>query len=82
MLFGLGLIFTSANTLAMNEGRDRAGEASSVLGVSGYIVGAIVSPLVGMDNIFHSTALVYLAIATVNLVLGFMLRRLAPDLSK
>lgn len=82
MLFGLGLIFTSANTLAMNEGRDCAGEASSVLGVSGYIVGAIVSPLVGMDNIFHSTALVYLAIATVNLVLGFMLRRLAPDLSK
>lgn len=39
MLFALGLIFSTTNTLAMNEGRMQAGEASSVLGVSGYITG-------------------------------------------
>ena len=38
MLFGLGLIFTTANTLAMNEGRESAGEASALLGISGYVV--------------------------------------------
>lgn len=62
-LLGLGLIFSTTNTLAMNEGRQHAGEASAVLGVSGYAVGAVVSPLVGMGNILHSTAIVFLVLA-------------------
>lgn len=37
ILFGLGLIFTTSNSLAMNEGRHKAGEASAILGISGYI---------------------------------------------
>lgn len=37
MLIGLGLIFTTSNTLAMNEGRNKAGEASALLGVAGYL---------------------------------------------
>ena len=57
MLFGLGLIFTTANTLAMNEGRESAGEASALLGISGYVVGAAVSPIVGIGNVLHSTAI-------------------------
>ena len=52
-LLGLGLIFSTTNTLAMNEGRQHAGEASAVLGVAGYAVGAVVSPLVGMGDILH-----------------------------
>lgn len=50
MLFGMGMIFTASNTLAMNEGRAHAGEASAVLGLTGYVVGAIVSPLVGLQR--------------------------------
>lgn len=82
ILFALGMIFTTTNTLAMNEGRQRAGEASSLLGISGYIVGAIVSPLVGMGNVLHSTAIVYVAIGVVTLVCAFFSRALAPDLDK
>lgn len=80
MLFALGMIFTASNTLAMNEGRQRAGEASSLLGISGYIVGGIVSPLVGVGNVFHSTAIVLISTAAVVLIFSMRSRSLAPDL--
>lgn len=80
MLFALGLIFSTTNTLAMNEGRMEAGEASSVLGVSGYIFGAIVSPLVGMGNILHSTAIVFLCVTAIMAVFAWASMKLAPDL--
>lgn len=82
MLLGLGLIFTTSNTLAMNEGRASAGEASSLLGLAGYIVGAIVAPLVGMRNVLHSTAIVFIILAVVVVILSRMSDALAPDLNK
>lgn len=81
MLFGLGMIFTASNTLAMNEGRQRAGEASAILGLSGYVVGAIVAPLVGLGNILHSTAIVFLALAAGSLLLNILAYRLPSDLN-
>ncbi len=80
MLLGLGLIFTTTNTLSMNEGRDRAGEASAILGISGYVVGAVAAPMVGMGNVLHSTAIVYLSLACATFVCAIASRRLAPDL--
>lgn len=80
MLFGLGLIFSTTNTLAMNEGRMQAGEASSVLGISGYIVGAVASPLVGLGNILHSTAIVFVIIALLTTLAAIASRKIAPDL--
>lgn len=82
IVFALGLIFTTANTLAMNEGRSQAGEASSVLGISGYVVGAIVSPLVGLGNVLHSTAIAYIALTAVIILFSLASRSLAPDLDK
>lgn len=82
MVFALGLIFTTANTLAMNEGRSQAGEASSVLGISGYVVGAIVSPLVGLGNVLHSTAITYVILTIVIILFSLASRSLAPDLDK
>ncbi|MCM1450510.1 MAG: multidrug effflux MFS transporter [Clostridiales bacterium] len=82
MLIGLGLIFTTSNTLAMNEGRQKAGEASALLGVSGYIVGAIVAPLVGLGNILHSTAIVFGILAIIVVLLSRMSAAQAPDLDK
>lgn len=81
MVFCLGMIFTSANTLAMNEGRDNAGEASAVLGVGGYVFGAIVAPLVGLGNIMHSTAYVFVALGMITLLFSFMARKLPADLN-
>lgn len=80
MLLGLGMIFTVGNTLAMNEGRQHAGTASAVLGVMGYVFGAIVSPLVGMGNIMHSSAIVFAAVTVLILITALCSRRLAPDL--
>lgn len=69
MLFAGGMIFSVTNALAMNEGRAHAGEASALLGVAGYVVGAIVAPLVGIGNILHSTAVVFVVL--LMLVVGF-----------
>lgn len=82
MLFCLGMIFTMSNTLAMNEGRTNAGRASAVLGLMGYVFGAIVSPLVGLGNMLHSTAAVYALMALLILLFAFLSRRIPADLNK
>lgn len=80
MLFAGGMIFSVTNSLAMNEGRTQAGEASALLGVAGYIVGAIVAPLVGLGNILHSTAMVLLGLLVLVVALSFWTYRLKPDM--
>lgn len=55
MLVGVGFIFTSATTLAMDEGRKAIGTASAVFGAVGFLSGSIVSPLVGLGNIMSTT---------------------------
>ena len=81
-LFGLGLIFSTTNTLAMNEGRDKAGEASAILGIGGYIVGAVASPLVGIGNVLHSTAICFVAVTVLLTICSIGSARIAPDLDK
>ena len=80
MLFCCGMIFTAGNTLAMNEGRATAGDASALLGIVGYIFGAVVSPLIGQGDILHSTAVAIVVISFITLVMAYFSRRLAPDL--
>lgn len=58
-IFGMGLIFTASNTLAMNEGRQDAGSASALLGVAGYLFGMVASPIVGLGDILHTTAVTF-----------------------
>lgn len=79
-LFGLGMVFATTNTLAMNEGRAQAGMASALLGISGYVVGAIVAPLVGMGNVLHSTAIVFAVVSVLVLVCSQASHRLPSDL--
>lgn len=81
-LFALGMIFTVTNTLAMNEGRVDAGAASAVIGVAGYVYGAILPPLVGIGNVLHSTAVVFAVLAVAILVLAVMAYRIPADLDK
>ena len=80
MLFCSGMIFTVGNTLAMNEGRGTAGDASALLGIVGYIFGAVVSPLVGKGNIMHATAIGFLSMVVFVVVFAIITNRLAPDL--
>lgn len=80
MLFALGLIFTTTNTLAMNEGRQRAGEASALLGLAGYVVGATVAPLVGLGNVMRSEAIALVALALIVLVCSRGSHKLPADL--
>ncbi len=68
MLLCLGMMFTTGNTLAMNEGRECAGDASALVGIAGYIFGAVVSPLVGLNDIYHSTAITIGILAILVLV--------------
>lgn len=79
VVFSLGIIMTVSNTLSMNEGRAAAGEASAVLGIGGYAFGATVSPLVGIGNILHSTAIAYGVLGLLTLVMAILSWRLAPD---
>lgn len=80
MIFCMGMLFTVANTLAMNEGRDCAGDASAMVGFVGYVFGAIASPLVGIGNILHSTAITMMVLAAITLVFTRMTKVLPPDL--
>ena len=81
MLFGLGMIFSMSNTLAMNEGRTDAGVASAILGITGYIFGAIVPPLTGLNGVLHASAIVILVLALLVCVFAFMSRKMPADLT-
>ena len=78
MLLFSGMIFSSANTLSMEVGRDEAGTASAILSVVKYAFAAVVSPLVGLGNMFHSAAIAFVVVTTVALVLAWMASRLTP----
>lgn len=80
LMFCLGMIFTVGNTLAMNEGRQCAGDASAMIGLAGYIFGAVVSPLVGIGNIMHSTAIAIGVLAITTLLFAHLSRELPADL--
>lgn len=77
--FFLGMIFTVGNTLAMNEGRANAGTASAILGVAGYIFGAIVTPLVGLGDILHSASVAFIILAALTLGLAVRSWHLPAD---
>lgn len=79
MLFSMGMIFTVGNTLSMNEGRDHAGSASALLGLGGYIFGAVAAPLVGLGDIMHSSAIVFFAFAVLTLIFSYGTKRMPVD---
>lgn len=80
MIFSIGLIFTVSNTLAMNEGRLYAGDASALLGFIGYVFGGIASPMVGLDNVLHSTAITQFVYALIILLFAHLSEVLPPEL--
>ena len=76
MLLFSGMIFSSSNTLSMEVGRQDAGTASAILSVVKYVFAAIVSPLVGLGNMFHSAAIAFVVVTAISLVLAWKASRL------
>ena len=57
LLLGLGFILPAGSAIAMSLERERAGSASAFFGFVPFFLGGVVSPLVGIGNIFHSSAI-------------------------
>lgn len=47
-----------------------------MLGIAGYVVGAVVSPLVGLGNVLHSTAIAYVIVTLVVIVFYYISKSL------
>ena len=77
LLLFTGFVLPTASSLAMNEGREYAGSASAILGFCPFFLGGVVSPLVGLGDIFYSTSIVILACTLLALISFFRLKRVA-----
>lgn len=78
MILCMGMIFSSANTLAMDVGHADAGTASAILSVIKYILAGLVAPLCGIGNLMHSSALIIIICAVAALIMAFLAFRLNP----
>ena len=78
MLVGCGMLFSSANSLGMEEGKADAGTAGAILNVVKYIFAAAVAPLVGLGNMLHSSAICFVAVALIAILLVIPAWRLKP----
>lgn len=63
MLLLMGLPLPAISSLAMESEREQAGAASALLGFAPFFLGGIVSPLVGIGDIFYASAIVIFACA-------------------
>ncbi|MBQ7529820.1 hypothetical protein IJT10_08000 [bacterium] len=50
MCFFMGMTFTVSTAMALEQVREYAGTGSAVLGASGFLLGGLVAPLVGLGN--------------------------------
>ncbi|MBF1241998.1 MAG: multidrug effflux MFS transporter [Haemophilus parainfluenzae] len=78
MLLLMGITFPAISTLAMESERQYAGSASALLGFAPFFLGGVVSPLVGIGNIFYSTSLVIWACSVLALVIYWMIHHKIP----
>ncbi len=79
ILTGVGYLFTASTTLAMSEGREFIGSASAFFGAMGFLLGGVISPIVGIGNILHSTMTAMLVCAFVIIILAIIsFRRKSP----
>lgn len=78
MLFFSGMIFSSANTLAMEVGRSEAGTASAILSIVKYLLAGIVAPIVGLGNIMHTSAWTFIIVGIAAIAFVIPAISLAP----
>ena len=78
MLLLMGITFPAISSLAMESERQYAGSASALLGFAPFFLGGVVSPLVGISNIFYSTSFVILICALLALSIYWAIRHKIP----
>ncbi|PJG85334.1 multidrug effflux MFS transporter [Conservatibacter flavescens] len=70
LLLTIGLMLPALSTLAMESERKYAGSASALIGFVTFLFGAVVSPLVGIGDIFYASALV-IAVSAIFTLLSY-----------
>ncbi len=75
LLFSFGLLQPPSTSLALNSERKNAGTASALLGASGFLMGGIVTPLVGIGDIFRSLGLALLAGGGLSVLISLLVYR-------
>ena len=68
LLLGLGFILPASSAIAMSLERERAGSASAFFGFVPFFLGGVVSPLVGIGNIFHSSAIAIIICSAISFI--------------
>ncbi|MCQ2289041.1 MAG: MFS transporter [Muribaculaceae bacterium] len=66
MLCFMGMTLTSSTTIALESTRDNAGTASSLFVASGFLVGGLVAPLLGIGDMLHSVATAFVCGAVLS----------------
>lgn len=79
LLLSIGALTPITSSLAMDAGRASAGSASAWLGFFPFFAGAVVSPLVGLGNIFVSTSIALVISGVVTFVLARIALRHLPS---
>lgn len=79
MLGFVGYTFPLSTTLAMDSERKNAGTASALFGASGFLMGGLVSPLVGMGNIFHSSAIIFVIAALISYLSAMIAEKIRKE---
>lgn len=67
-LLAMGFVFTGATMVAMDKGHDHIGAASATVGASGFIMGGLVSPLVGIGDVLIASPVVCICCALVAMI--------------
>lgn len=75
LLSCIGLCFSSTVAMAMNEEHENAGAASALIGAMIFLLGAIVSPLVGIGNIILPTSVLFVLCSLFSLLFDIGSRR-------
>lgn len=75
LLLCLGMVLPVSTALAMDAERANAGAASAVIGSLAFFTGSICTPLVGMGNLLHSTAICLLTGATLTVLFCSLARK-------
>ena len=75
LLFSFGLLQPPSTSLALNSERKNAGTASALLGASGFLMGGMVTPLVGFGDIFRSLGMALLTGAVFTLLMAVLAYR-------
>lgn len=73
LMLSFGLMQPVSTAIALDAGREYAGSASAIFGASGFVAGAVSSPLVSMGDLRVSAAVVMMGGAFFCLILTLML---------